>query len=284
MKRVLITGANSYIGRSFMNYVAMDSEFIVEELDVRTDKWEVFDFSNFDIIFHVAAIVHKNEKNVSSELYSIVNRDLPLKIAKKAKNSGVAQFIFLSSMSVYSDQDEVISKDTETIPSSLYGKSKLEAEKMLRLIESETFKIAILRPPMVYGPDAVGNYRRLSKLASVLPFFIKVNNQRSMIFIGNLCEFVKKVIAYSASGLFFPQNSEYICTSEMFQEIRNIHGKKTLQIKLSQHLVNLFYVVKPFKKMFSNLVYDQSLSKYEFNYDIYDFKSSLVLSEKKEIR
>ncbi|MFH0422992.1 NAD-dependent epimerase/dehydratase family protein [Streptococcus sp. A11] len=281
MKKVLITGANSYIGTSLEKWLKESKNmYHVDTLDMVDPSWINTDFSIYDSIFHVAAIVHQNEKKIDKQLYDEVNRDLPVRLAEKAKNAGVRQFIFLSSMSVYGNKEEYITRVTEEKPSTYYGKSKLAAEKGLKKLETSTFKIVILRPPMVYGPKATGNYTRLSKLAKITLVFPKIENQRSMIYIDNLLEFVKKTIDLELSGLYFPQNKEYVNTSSLVKTIRSVHQKNTFLTSFFNPLIRRLKSVNQIKKLFGNLTYDVQLSQYEFDYQVVDFKTSIILSEK----
>src|SRR5699024_10485464 len=101
MKKILITGKNSYIGGKFKEWVEQwPDEYIVDEISVRGDEWKEADFSIYDSVFHVAGIAHRKETKKNKNLYFEVNRDLVQKVAFKAKRDGVRQFIFLSSMSV----------------------------------------------------------------------------------------------------------------------------------------------------------------------------------------
>lgn len=282
MKHILITGANSYIGTSFEKWLeASEGDYQIDTLDMIDSKWRQFDFSPYDAIFHVAAIVHKNEKNMDPTLYDKVNRDLPIELAGLAKAAGVKQFVFLSSMSVYGNKEEVITKETKENPSTYYGKSKLAAEKGLMQLESADFKILMMRPPMVYGPKATGNYTRLSKLSRITPIFPNIANQRSMIYIDNLLEFVRKAIDTNLSGLHFPQNKEYVTTSQLVKTIRDVNGKKTLLTAIFNPIIKLLSNVSQFNKLFGNLVYAKELSTEVFDYQVADFHESVRKSEEK---
>lgn len=282
MKHILITGANSYIGTSFEKWLeASEGDYQVDTLDMIDPKWRQFDFSPYDAIFHVAAIVHKNEKNMDPTLYDKVNRDLPIELAGLAKAAGVKQFVFLSSMSVYGNKEEVITKETKENPSTYYGKSKLAAEKGLMQLESADFKVLTMRPPMVYGPKATGNYTRLSKLSRITPIFPNIANQRSMIYIDNLLEFVRKAIDTNLSGLHFPQNKEYVTTSQLVKTIRDVNGKKTLLTAIFNPIIKSLSNVSQFNKLFGNLVYAKELSTEVFDYQVADFHESVRKSEEK---
>lgn len=279
MKRIVITGANSYIGRSLIAYLQNNPNYVFEELDVRTDDWKTFDFSKFDVVFHVAAIVHQNEKQIDYSLYEKVNRDLPIALASLAKKSGVSQFIFLSSMSVYGLTSGIITRETPLLPNTKYGKSKLEAEKQLTQLNSDDFRVAIVRPPMVYGPKCTGNYDKLSRLIKKVPFFIKVSNQRSMIYIENLCSYISILIERGENGFFHPQNDEYVSTSSLVSKIASVHKKKILMLPLPKVFVPLISKVATLRKLFSDLYYDKSLETEIFDYNICSFEETVARSE-----
>lgn len=177
-------------------------------------------------------------KKRDKDLYFRVNRDLAYEVAKKAKKEGVSQFIFLSSMSVYGMETGVITRDTVPQPKSLYGKSKLEAEKLIEHLNDQTYKVAILRPPMVYGKGCKGNYPKLAKLAKITPLFPDIDNKRSMIYVDNLSKFLKVIIDDNQSGLFFPQNNEYVKTSELVKLIAKYNNKKIRLTKLFNPIIN----------------------------------------------
>lgn len=231
-KRILITGANSYIGDSVNEYLERCNDALGEQfytVDVKdTLGWnpQPEDMEGYDVVFNVAGIAHRKETDENRHLYYEVNRDLVVKIAKNAKKAGVKQFVLLSSMSVYGKTTGHITKATEPAPTTAYGMSKLEADEEIHMLEDETFKVAYLRPPMVYGKDCKGNYQTLRKFALKSPIFPNYKNSRSMIYIGNLCEFVKRIIDSDASGLFFPQNSSYVNTAEMVREVAAQHNKR----------------------------------------------------------
>ena len=229
-KKVLITGKGSYIGTSVKSYLLeFPGKYEVEELETKGLVPSVALFEGYDVVFHTAGIAHIKETEENKHLYYEVNRDLTIKIAELAKVAGVKQFIVLSSMSVYGLVTGHITKSTEPNPVNAYGKSKLQADEFLEQMNCDLFKVSILRPPMVYGKNCKGNYQTLRSFAIKSPIFPDYKNQRSMIYIGNLCEFVKRVIDNEASGLFFPQNLEYVCTSEMVRSVAKLHNKKISQ-------------------------------------------------------
>lgn len=280
MRRILITGKDSYIGTSLERWLAKEPEkYVVDTIDMVDGLWKEQDFSPYDVVFHVAGIAHRKETQKNRILYYKVNRDLAFETAKKAKEEGVRYFIFISSMSVYGVEKGVITDSTQPRPTGAYGQSKLEAEMLISKLQEESFDIAILRPPMVYGKRCRGNYPRLAKLAFKSPFFPQVDNMRSMIYIDNLCQFVRKLIDCPQSGLFFPQNAEYVNTSEMVKLIATAHGKKIVMTKLFNPLLKLLNI-SAVNKAFGDLLYDNSLSKCGFDYNICGFEESIVATEK----
>lgn len=255
--KILITGAGSYIGMCFENYMKNFPDYQVDTLDMLQKNWAEKDFSSYDSIYHVAGIAHRKETEENAHLYYEVNRDLVLKVAEKAKKENVKQFVFLSSMSVYGVEEGVITKDTPPAPKSNYGKSKFQAEELLEKLKSDSFKVAILRPPMVYGDGCKGNYQMLVKFAKMLPVFPDYENKRSMIHVDNLSAFVKNLMDEKKDGLFFPQDENYVCTCKMVKEIASDMGKNMKLLKIMNPAVS---ILKKFttqgKKAFGDLIYD----------------------------
>lgn len=275
-KKILITAKNSYIGNSFADWVKANNNYSIDFISCRTDDWKQLSFSNYDVILHVAGVAHVNETNENKELYYQVNRDLTIQLAVKAKNDGVMQFIFISSMSVYGIESGVISKDTIPCPKSNYGISKLQAEEMIKQFQDKNFNVIRIRPPMVYGEKCKGNYVKLVKMALFLPVFPEIKNKRSMIYIDNLSQFIKLVIDDNQSGAFMPQNAEYVNTSEMVKLIAEAHGKKMRLTKLGNFLIYpLVKRINVFGKIFGDLVYEQDTSEYCLTAT----KESIILSE-----
>ena len=232
--------------------------YSVDTVDMINGTWKNRDFSQYDSVFHVAGIAHIRETKDNAELYYKVNRDLAVITAQKAKSDGVKQFIYLSSMSVYGIDTGIITGATIPNHKNNYGKSKLQAEEQIRNLEDKNFKIAVLRPPMVYGRGCKGNYQTLAKYALKLPVFPDIQNKRSMIYIDNLSEFVRYLIDNGESGLFCPQNKEYVCTSEMIKLIADIHGKEIRLTSFFNPLLKALMTlkIKYINKVFGDLVYD----------------------------
>ena len=297
MKKVLITGANSYIGTSFEKYVKdhYSSQLLVETVDMIDGSWHDKDFSSYDIVFHVAGIAHADVGNVSEETkkkYYAINTDLAIECCKKAKNDGVKQFVFMSSAIIYGDsapygKKKIITKDTEPSPANFYGDSKWQADKGVRELSDDNYKVTVLRPPMIYGRGSKGNYPILAKMAKKLPVFPNVNNERSMLYIENLCEFLCQVMIKGVGGVFWPQNAEYSRTSVIVKIIAETNHHSILISKIFNFGVGLAKLF-PGKlsnlanKAFGNLIYEESLSTYDFQYQKYGLRESIIRTEKQE--
>lgn len=282
MKRILITGSGSYIGTLFENWVSQWPEkYQVDTIDMRGNEWKGKPFSTYDVIYHIAAIVHIKEND--TQKYFSVNRDLAVEVAKKAKVEGVKQFIFLSTMGVYGIETGFIDENTMPNPKTPYAQSKLEAEGLLSELADDTFKVTTLRPPIVYGKDCRGNYPRLAGMALKVPVFPKIKNERSMIFIDNLSEFVRLVIDKELRGLFFPQNKEYVNTTELVQLIAKVHGKELKTTGAFNPLVSFgIKISEIFGKVFGSFTYDMQMSggPEELEYETCSFEESIERTEK----
>lgn len=291
MKKILITGANSYIGTSFENYIKKFEGYHVDTVDMIDGTWREKDFSEYDCVYHVAGMAHSDVGKVDEErkaLYYKVNTDLTIETAKKAKAEGVGQFIFMSSAIVYGESasignKKVITKDTPVNPANFYGDSKVQAENGIMPLNDENFKVIILRPPMIYGKGSKGNYPMLAKIARMLPVFPYVKNERSMLYIENLVEFVKLMIDNNESGVFWPQNKEYSNTSLMVKDIAEAYGKRIIIVKGFGWLLKvLSRFTGLVNKAFGNLCYDQGMSEYKIDYRKYSLKESINRTEKNE--
>jgi UDP-glucose 4-epimerase len=289
MKKILITGANSYIGTSFEGYITKNfQEFSIDTLDMLDGSWRERSFAGYDVVFHVAGIAHSDNGKISKEkaaLYYRVNTDLTVEVAQKAKAEGVKQFIFMSSAIVYGKsaplgKSKMITKDTPLSPANSYGDSKVQAEKGIQPLSSKAFKVVILRPPMIYGKGSKGNYPTLSKLAQKLPFFPYVKNERSMLYIENLCEFIRLMIVNEEEGVFFPQNAEYSNTADLVKLIAEVKGKKIRVIKgFGWALKFLSLFTGLVDKAFGSLTYEQSLSEYKQDYRVKKLEQSIQETE-----
>lgn len=299
-KRVLITGAGSYIGESFTEYAKNHyaDNFDVDVVDMKEDSWREKDFSGYDIVFHVAGIAHADVGHVSDETketYYAVNTDLAIETAKKAKTAGVTEFIFMSSMIVYGDsapygKDKIIDALTVPVPANFYGDSKLQADMAVRELADDRFKVIVLRPPMIYGRGSRGNYPMLAKLAKKLPVFPDADNKRSMLYIDNLCEFLCQIMLIREvrqnATVLIPQNAEWTKTADMARSIARVSGKNLAELKALRPAVAMGgkmpgKIGELVNKAFGNSCYAQEVSVYPgIDYQNISLEESILRTEK----
>lgn len=290
MKNILITGRNSYIGSSLRAYLSENfpNDYSITCISLRTSAWKELDFSPYDVIFHVAGLAHADVDKIDEDgkkAYYRVNADLTEEVAKKSVSSGVKQFIYMSSILVYSGfNGGCITSDTSLVAANFYGDSKIKAEEKLEALDKGDMKICVLRPPMIYGKGSKGNYPSLAKLAGKVPFFPATHNKRSMLYIENLCEFCRLLIENEDEGVFFPQNKGYSDTAELIATIGEVKGKKVaianwlgFTVKIAKKLPGKLGILA--NKAFGDLYYDLSMSEYKSDYRIYDLKGSIQRTE-----
>lgn len=298
-KKVLITGANSYIGTSFETYVQQHyaDQLEITTIDMIDGSWREKPFADeqgrpYDCVFHVAGLAHADVGNVSDEVkqkYYAINTDLAIETAQKAKDDGCSQFVFMSSMIVYGKQEHITST-TKPHPANFYGDSKWKADRGVRKLTDEKFTVTVLRPPMIYGKGSKGNYPALAKLARRIPMFPDYQNKRSMLYIENLCEFLSQVMIQGCGGVFWPQNREYSSTSSIVKNIAEMHGRHVIITKALNPAVSIAKKM-PVKKIrdlaskaFGDSWYEQDMSVYEsINYQKISLKESIRRTETTEI-
>lgn len=282
MKRVLITGAGSRVGITVDQWLRQwPDKYKIDSLDMKSDNWREYNFHDYDVVYHVAGIAHVSLDPSMESLFYKVNRDLTIETATIAKRAGVSQFIFMSSGIVYGDSSDVgkpmkITKNTKENPANFYGKSKLQAEEGLKKLEDANFKVVIIRSPALYGLGMKSHYNNLSDFAQKHHFFINVKNERSMLYNKNLAEFVRLMIDNEESGMFWPQNKEYTCTSQIIRDVASERKRKLWLIPMPSFVVQLGAKVLPaIRKAFGNFTYDYTLSEYSQEYRIYTYKESI---------
>ncbi len=215
----------------------------VKEISLLTNNPKDFDFSEVDTVLHVAAIVHQSKKIPESE-YFRVNRDMCIEVAKFAKESGVHQFVFLSTVKVYGEfnpDSGPWTENSECRPDDPYGKSKYEAELELRKLEDENFIVSVIRTPLVYGKEVKANMLSIMKLIDrwrILPFK-NINNKRSFTYAKNLVGFIDRIIEKRASGIFIAMDSEPLSTTQLVQYIARYLNKKMILVGIPRVFISL---------------------------------------------
>lgn len=265
MMNILLTGSNGYIGNEFI--ATFQHKYNISTFSSLTDKLEELVLKNIDTVVHLAALVHQ-KKNLSYEDYHKVNVDYPLLLAKKAKESGVKHFVFMSSIAVYGDDKVLLNEHTSCNPHTFYGRSKLEAEKKLIELENDDFCVSIIRPPMIYGKNAPGNIAsliNLIKISKILPF-ADIHNKRTFIYIGNLLALMMQVIDLRQNGIFLASDDAPLSTTTFIKLIAKELEKKVLLVKIPLFAL-LLKTVKPsfYKKLYGNLEVNNSITQKRLN-------------------
>jgi UDP-glucose 4-epimerase len=267
---ILITGANSFIGRYFKN---ISPQFQVSEVDLLTIKPAEIDFTSTDVVFHVAAIVHQ-DKSIPESTYFAVNSDLAFEVANQAKKKGVKQFVFMSTVKVYgenSTEQNPWTEDSTCFPSDAYGKSKLDAEKRIIALADDNFIVTIIRTPVVYGAGVKGNIQKIAKLIKkykIIPLK-GIDNKRAMVYIGNLVALIQEAIYQQKGGILLAGDGQLLSTSEFVDFLIRSGNKKHLFIRFPKLLQALIKKVKPgfYNRLFGSMVIDNSRT-----FEILNFK------------
>lgn len=258
---IVITGSSGFIGT---NFIKMSPNFIIKEVDLLTTQIEMIDFSGIDSILHLAALVHQM-KGAPEDLYFKVNRDLAFNVAQRAKEYGVKHFVLMSTGKVYGESSKetyLFNEESPCNPLDPYGISKLEAEQLIKGLEDENFKVAIIRSPLVYGSGVKANMFNLIKLVdkiAILPFG-GINNFRSVVYIGNLVALLQHIINNQVSGIFIAGDKSPISTTELVKLIGKGLGKKRRLIKVPKWILKIASYIKPafVDRLFGSLVLDNS--------------------------
>lgn len=301
MKRILITGINSYIGNGtdkyLQEYNALQGKemYQIHKISQRDSSWENHDFSAYDTVLNVTGKAHADIGKLSlkeQQEYYEINCELAVKTAVKAKEAGVGQYIYMSSIIVYGDsgmvgKQKLITQDSLPAPANFYGDSKWRAEQRLQTLADENFRVAIVRPPFIYGSGCKGNYQTLAKIAERFPIFPTIRNTRSMLYIENLSEFIRLLIETGDGGIWFPQNAEYGNTSEMVLAIASAKGRKMIPMGILNPMVWILArfpgkIGRLTNKAFGDLAYDQSLSNKIPGYCKYPFEETIERTERKD--
>jgi UDP-glucose 4-epimerase len=254
--RILITGKNSFIGNSLKNFLKSKNEYLIDEISLRNNNWKSIDFKTYDVIIHLAALVHEIEIKFTLQEYEKVNVDLTLEIARKALNEGVSHFIFFSTMAVFG-KSKIINRNTPLVPITKYGITKLNAEKALSelLINSRMF-LTILRPPMIYGLGAKGNPKFIEKISNLVCFFPETNNRRSFLSIDNLNALLVNEITNKKNRILHPQDPKQLSTFELFRYYRTKMNKHSYPMKVFGFLLKKFLFIGYLNKIFGDLYYN----------------------------
>ncbi|MFW3426688.1 NAD-dependent epimerase/dehydratase family protein [Aliarcobacter butzleri] len=266
MSKLLITGSNGFIGNYFIN--KYKNKYDIKTFSFLKDDINRLDCNSIDIVFHLSAIVHQMGGASISE-YEKINVTQTIELAKKAKESGVKHFVFMSTVKVYGEEtNSIYTENTVCNPEDDYGKSKLKAEHELQKLEDENFKISIIRTPIVYGYGVKANIKNLISLVNKVPVlpFGKIKNKRSMVYIGNLCHLVDEIITQEKKGIFLASDDKPFSTSKLIELIAKNLDKKIYLIKIP-FFESLLKILKPsfHKRLYGSLEIDNTITKEKLN-------------------
>lgn len=261
--RILLTGATGFVGLRYIEY--NKKKYDIQCVSLRSTKVSDIDFSGVDSIVHLAGMAHQMKK-VEDKLYFDVNYKLTRELADFAKETGVRHFVFVSTIKVFGEHHRgVLNEDTRCEPiNDPYGASKLKAEKYLESIANDSFKVALVRPPLIYGPRVKGNLIRFLRLADsnyFLPFG-KINNRRTMIFIDNFVSLLNRIVDTKATGIVLAGDDQPISTTKLISLMRGNMGRKNRLVKVPKIFVKVLGMVRPELaiRLYRDLEMDTSVS------------------------
>lgn len=282
MKKILVIGKNGYVANCFKEYMKKYSHYEVTLITARNNAWKDVNFKEYDAVFNTVGLTHNDARAGSEEEFYALNAELPFNIASKAKDEGVSIFINMSSSIVYGNMAGIgenmeINSNTCPVPDSIYGKSKLEGERKLFSLQTDSFKVVAIRSPLIYGVTAPDNVEKLIKFALKMPCFPNLDNSLSMIYDEDLCELVRLIIENKKDGIFYPQMDEYISTSKFVKDIAIAAKHKLILTKIFNPVLKLMAKKYMFvQKAFGNQTYEMNLSNsFDGKYRILSYKESI---------
>ncbi|MBS6912180.1 MAG: NAD-dependent epimerase/dehydratase family protein [Prevotella sp.] len=285
VKKVMLVGIGGYIGGKFTDYINKNyPDWQIDAVDSMNRKWADADFHGYDAVYNVSGLAHANARHGSEKLYYEVNGQLPIDVATKAKAEGVPMFVQMSSQIVYGDmsglgEDKVITAEIVPSEPTVYGKSKMMAERGLVALVDNSFQVALVRPPLIYSEFARDNFPRLVNFAKKMPVFPKLKNRQSMVYVDNLCELVKLIIEHNQGGVYYPQQECYIETSKIVADIAEAVGNKMWQTRLFNPALRFLSKMPMFDfihKAFGSIVYDMKMSNhFDGKYRVVSYEESI---------
>lgn len=267
MKKLLLTGANGFLGSYF--YKQYSIKYDIRTFSFVQNQLESLSLKDIDTVIHLGALVHQTQ-NINDEMYETINVTQTLELAQKAKDDGVQHFIFMSTVKIYGEESNVpYNEVSPCVPLDAYGKSKLKAEQKLQFLENETFRVSIIRTPIIYGYGVKANMQNLIKLVDKMSFlpFGGIDNKRSFVYIGNLCALIDAIICASKCGIFLAGDDEALSTSELISLIANAEQKKIYLLKVPFFKVLLKWFKPSFyQRLFESLTVDTKQTNQILNF------------------
>jgi len=273
--KLLLTGSSGFIGSYFQsNY---GDKYDISTFSFQNDNFHKLDLNQVNTIIHLSALVHQMGGADENE-YKRINVDNTIALAQKAKQNGVKQFIFMSSVKVYGEESNIpYTETTRCEPQDDYGRSKLKAEKYLLSMQDDNFTVSILRTPIVYGAGVKANIQNLIKLVRKVPIlpFGGIDNRRSMVYIGNLCQLIHKLCKTKISGVFLAGDDRPVTTTEFIELIAKELGRTVHFVKIP------FFepLLKSFKPSFHKRLYESLEINNSVTKEILNFRNPYSLEQ-----
>jgi len=272
MTKILLTGANGFVGTELLKKIPSDDVNALSRKPLDSFPGTVFDkaigpvelysdcLEGVDIVVHLAAVVHNSSNNL--RYINEVNVLGALNLARQAVTAGVKRFIFLSSIGVSGNKTTMpFDESTDESPHSEYACSKLKAEKaLLKLAKETNLEVVIIRPVLVYGENAPGNFSKLKSLIESFPFlpFGMTNNQRSFISVANLASFIELCIDHpdAKNEIFCISDGVDVSIKEFTNSISTGLSKKTFQLPIPSWVIRYVGKVLGKTEMVDQLIGD----------------------------
>lgn len=216
-------------------------------INEHTDWSDCFD-KDIDVVIHTAAVAHRRDI-VSDDEFQSVNYLGTVNLARQAKASGVSRFIFISSIAVNGSSTlKPFDNNSEVNPQGSYAKSKQLAEDyLLNELSSDSFKVYIVRPPLIYGDSAPGNFSRiLSLMSKPIPLPLAgLNNKRSFIYIKNLIDVIKILTfkEHVPQGVFLVSDNDDISTSQFLKLVSKYSKTRAKLFSMPTFLLRLILIL-----------------------------------------
>ena len=268
MPTIAVTGASGFVGKRWLAY--NKDRYINISLSLRELDAAALDLKGVDALLHLAGKAHQMDP-IEDQVYFDVNYELTRQLADRAKQQGVRQFIYISSTKVYGDDiRETLDERSPCHPTDAYGTSKLQAEQYVQSLADGTFTVAVIRPPLVYGPGVKGNMARLLQLADKnypLPFGNSCN-ARSMVFVDNLVELINRIIEQNAGGVFIAGDRQPLATDALLGLIRKELGKSRRLFTVPGPLRAGIRIIRPalYTRLFGSFVVDNGATNRKLDF------------------
>lgn len=265
---ILITGASGFVGLHAIQ--VFRKKYNVDTISLKGKNPEEIELNKYEVILHLAGIAHQTKK-ISSGEYESANHKLPVQLAKKANEQGVGHFIFISTVKVYGENSEqALNENSKCTPVDAYGQSKLNAEKDLLSMNSDSFIVSVIRPALIYGKGVKGNLAKLVNLIRAVPVipFPLIHNKRSLVYVENLLAMVDKIIEKRIPGIFLACDVNDISTTQLISAFAAELKKKPVFIPIPAFTKNLIRQFFPYKydRLFGSFVVDSSVSNQKLDF------------------